>query len=80
MEPAAERASYAAKPPPGADSRRRHLRRMRVSERMERPWALMRHHAGWADVFHIETETADAITGFGFAGAALRRRRIRALA
>ena len=35
-----------------------------MSERMERPWALMRHHAGWADVFHIETETADAITGF----------------
>lgn len=35
-----------------------------MSERMERPWALMRHHAGWADVFHIETETADSITGF----------------
>jgi hypothetical protein len=35
-----------------------------VSERVERPWALMRHHAGWADVFHIETETADSITGF----------------
>jgi hypothetical protein len=35
-----------------------------VSERMERPWALMRHHAGWADVFHIESETADSITGF----------------
>ena len=30
-----------------------------VSERMERPWALMRHHAGWADVFHIETESKD---------------------
>ena len=29
-----------------------------------RPWALMRHHAGWADVFHIEHETADSITGF----------------
>src|ERR1700710_2692270 len=35
-----------------------------VTERMERPWALMRHHAGWADVFHIETESADSITGF----------------
>lgn len=35
-----------------------------MSERMERPWALMRHHAGWADVFHIESETADSITGF----------------
>jgi hypothetical protein len=23
----------------------------------------MRHHAGWADVFNIETETADAVTG-----------------
>jgi hypothetical protein len=31
---------------------------------MARPWALMRHHAGWADVFHIEAETADSITGF----------------
>ena len=29
-----------------------------------KPWALMRHHAGWADVFHIETESADSITGF----------------
>lgn len=35
-----------------------------MSERTERPWALMRHHAGWADVFHIESETADSITGF----------------
>jgi hypothetical protein len=35
-----------------------------VTERMERPWALMRHHAGWADVFHIETEGADSISGF----------------
>ena len=34
-----------------------------MTERMERPWALMRHHAGWADVFHIETESADSITG-----------------
>ena len=33
-----------------------------MSERMERPWALMRHHAGWADVFHIETESNDSIT------------------
>jgi hypothetical protein len=50
--------------------RRRRIRMPRrfeeisVSERMERPWALMRHHAGWADVFHIETESADSITGF----------------
>lgn len=35
-----------------------------MSERVERPWALMRHHAGWADVFRIETETAESITGF----------------
>ena len=35
-----------------------------MTERMERPWALMRHHAGWADVFHIESETQDSITGF----------------
>lgn len=35
-----------------------------MSDAIERPWALMRHHAGWADVFHIEHETADAVTGF----------------
>lgn len=35
-----------------------------VSDRIERPWALMRHHAGWADVFHIDSETSDSITGF----------------
>jgi hypothetical protein len=35
-----------------------------VSDAIERPWALMRHHAGWADVFHVETETADSVTGF----------------
>ena len=35
-----------------------------MSDRIERPWALMRHHAGWADVFHIDSETNDSITGF----------------
>lgn len=35
-----------------------------MSQTIERPWALMRHHAGWADVFHIERETADSVTGF----------------
>lgn len=35
-----------------------------MSEQIQKPWALMRHHAGWADVFHIDTETADAVTGF----------------
>lgn len=39
-------------------------RRQVVSDRIERPWALMRHHAGWADVFHVESETGDSITGF----------------
>nr|QQZ51688.1 hypothetical protein JKL49_12450 [Phenylobacterium glaciei] len=31
---------------------------------VQRPWALMRHHAGWADVFHIDSESTDSITGF----------------
>lgn len=35
-----------------------------MSDRIERPWALMRHHAGWADVFHVESEGADSVTGF----------------
>jgi hypothetical protein len=30
---------------------------------VKRPWALMRHHAGWADIFLVESETGDAITG-----------------
>ena len=25
-----------------------------MSDAIEKPWALMRHHAGWADVFRIE--------------------------
>jgi hypothetical protein len=29
-----------------------------------KPWALMRHHAGWADIFHVEAETADGVTGY----------------
>jgi len=35
-----------------------------MSEKIERPWALMRHHAGWADVFHVESQSVDSITGF----------------
>ena len=35
-----------------------------MSEGIAKPWALMRHHAGWADVFRVESETADAVTGF----------------
>ena len=34
-----------------------------MSDQIVRPWALMRHHAGWADVFRIDSETADAVTG-----------------
>jgi hypothetical protein len=30
----------------------------------DKPWALMRHHAGWADIFHVDSETADSVTGF----------------
>ncbi len=28
------------------------------------PWALMRHHPGWADIFRIESETRDGVTGY----------------
>lgn len=34
-----------------------------MSEAIARPWALMRHHAGWADVFLVESETKDSVTG-----------------
>jgi len=34
-----------------------------MSAGIERPWALMRRHAGWADIFRIESETAEAVTG-----------------
>jgi hypothetical protein len=35
-----------------------------MSTEIAKPWALMRHHAGWADIFHVESETADGVTGF----------------
>ena len=35
-----------------------------MSQEIAKPWALMRHHAGWADIFHVESETADSVTGF----------------
>ena len=36
-----------------------------TATQIARPWALMRHHAGWADIFRIEAETADGgVTGF----------------
>ena len=35
-----------------------------MSTEIAKPWALMRHHAGWADVFCIESETGDAVTGY----------------
>ena len=34
-----------------------------MSSQIAKPWALMRHHAGWADVFRIDSETTDAVTG-----------------
>jgi hypothetical protein len=34
-----------------------------MSAEIAKPWALMRHHRGWADLFHIESETADTVTG-----------------
>jgi hypothetical protein len=35
-----------------------------MSAEIAKPWALMRHHAGWADIFHVEAETADGVTGY----------------
>jgi hypothetical protein len=35
-----------------------------MSQEIAKPWALMRHHAGWADIFHVESETAESVTGF----------------
>ena len=35
-----------------------------MSAEVAKPWALMRHHAGWADIFRVEAETADGVTGF----------------
>ena len=34
-----------------------------MSGEVAKPWALMRHHAGWADIFLVEAETADGVTG-----------------
>lgn len=35
-----------------------------MSEAIAKPWALMRHHAGWADIFRVDAETAESVTGF----------------
>ena len=35
-----------------------------MNEEIAKPWALMRHHAGWADIFRIESETPQGVTGF----------------
>jgi hypothetical protein len=35
-----------------------------MTDMIQKPWALMRHHAGWADIFRIESETGDAVSGF----------------
>jgi hypothetical protein len=34
-----------------------------VSEDVVKPWALMRRHAGWADIFLIESETPGGLRG-----------------
>jgi hypothetical protein len=34
-----------------------------ASGTIAKPWALMRRHAGWADIFHIESETAEGVVG-----------------
>ena len=34
-----------------------------MSAGIANPWALMRHHTGWADIFRVETETAETVTG-----------------
>ena len=35
-----------------------------MSGEIAKPWALMRHHAGWADIFHIEAETSEGFSGY----------------
>ena len=35
-----------------------------LEPKVTKPWALMRHHAGWADIFHVEIETAEGLTGY----------------
>jgi hypothetical protein len=35
-----------------------------MTAEIRKPWALMRRHTGWADIFRIEAETADGVTGF----------------
>jgi hypothetical protein len=34
-----------------------------MSAVIAKPWALMRHHAGWADIFRVESETAEGVAG-----------------
>jgi hypothetical protein len=34
-----------------------------MSTDIARPWALTRRHAGWADIFRIEAETGERVTG-----------------
>src|SRR5215469_5268717 len=32
---------------------------------IDKPWALMRHHAGWADIFRVEADTPDGgVSGY----------------
>jgi hypothetical protein len=34
-----------------------------MSDAIDRPFVLMRHHAGWADVFHVHAEAGESVTG-----------------
>ena len=34
-----------------------------MSADIAKPWALMRHHAGWADIFRIDSEAPEGLTG-----------------
>jgi hypothetical protein len=34
-----------------------------MSAGIAKPWALIRHHRGWADIFRIDAETGDSVTG-----------------
>ena len=34
-----------------------------MTEEIARPWALMRRHAGWADIFLIHSESAEGVRG-----------------
>jgi len=35
-----------------------------MNAEIAKPWALMRRHAGWADIFRIEADTPEGLTGY----------------